>query len=236
MSPATEGVSCGALTIDADGWCAGAIREPAPNCDERPEGAVADLLVIHNISLPPGRFGGGEIADLFCNRLDFTADPYFPQLASLRVSAHFLIDRAGVVTQFVPVHKRAWHAGVSRFRDRERCNDFSIGIEMEGTDFEPFTAAQYNMLAGLTCALARPAPPEASTQRPLRYVTGHQHIAPVRKTDPGPFFDWPAYRARVETFLEESDNRKNGAATPFSPLQFHLCPEEDEKAVPGLAK
>ncbi len=174
-----------AWIIDGEGWCRAARREPSPNCDERPEGAITDLLVIHNISLPPGEFGGSYIADLFCNRLDYTVHPYFEQLRPLRVSAHFLIRRDGEVVQFVPAHRRAWHAGASSFDGRERCNDFSIGIEMEGTDFEAFTEAQYHALVRLSQALV--------TRYGLAAVAGHEHIAPVRKTDPGPFFDWDRY-------------------------------------------
>lgn len=172
--------------IDDEGWYSAARREPSPNCDERPDGGMPDLLVIHNISLPPCEFGGPYIADLFCNRLDYEAHPYFDQLRALRVSAHFLIRRDGEVVQFVPAHRRAWHAGVSEFEGRQRCNDFSIGIELEGSDFEPFAPAQYPVLACLTAALQR--------RYGLRCVTGHEHIAPDRKTDPGPFFDWRQYR------------------------------------------
>jgi AmpD protein len=186
MNPSDEG----RFAIDADGWSAGAQRLPSPNFDARPEGGVVDLLVVHNISLPPGRFGGPYIADLFRNCLDYAADPYFEQLRSLRVSAHFLIRRDGSVIQFVSADARAWHAGVSSFGGRERCNDFSIGIELEGSDFVPFEPVQYETLAALTAALER------------RYgfadVAGHEHIAPGRKTDPGPFFDWAAYRAALQ--------------------------------------
>lgn len=171
--------------IDDDGWCSGVLREPSPNFDARPAGLAIDLLVIHNISLPPGQFGGGWIADLFGNRLDCDAHPYFDQLRALCVSAHFLIRRDGVVMQFVSANDRAWHAGASSFCGRERCNDFSIGIEMEGTDFEAFEAIQYERLARLTRALR--------TRYPIRDVTGHEHIAPGRKSDPGPFFDWARY-------------------------------------------
>jgi AmpD protein len=175
--------------IDAEGWCTAVTRQPSPNFDCRPEGAKLDLLVIHNISLPPGEFGGSHIADLFCNRLDCDAHPYFDQLRSLRVSAHFLIRRDGAVIQFVSANDRAWHAGVSSFGARERCNDFSIGIELEGTDFEPFEDVQYAALASLTLALQK--------RYALTDVAGHEHIAPGRKTDPGPFFDWARYRAAL---------------------------------------
>ena len=172
--------------IDTDGWCSGVARIPSPNFDARSADAAVDLLVIHNISLPPGRFGGPYITDLFCNRLDCDAHPYFDQLRTLKVSAHFLIRRDGAVQQFVSANDRAWHAGASSFCGRERCNDFSIGIELEGSDFEPFEAAQYQALTELTYALC--------ARYPLRDVAGHEHIAPGRKTDPGPFFDWAHYR------------------------------------------
>jgi len=172
--------------VGEDGWCGGVLREPSPNFDARAAHAGIDLLVIHNISLPPGRFGGSFIADLFCNRLDCDAHTYFDQLRALRVSAHFLIRRDGRVMQFVSANDRAWHAGASTFHGRERCNDFSIGIELEGTDAEPFEAEQYEALAALTQALR--------ARYPLTDVTGHEHIAPGRKTDPGPCFDWDRYR------------------------------------------
>lgn len=173
-------------TIDPDGWCPGATRIPSPNFDARAEGTAIDLLVIHNISLPPGEFGGSYIADLFTNRLDCDAHPYFDQLRSLRVSAHFLIRRDGEVVQFVSANDRAWHAGVSNFCGRERCNDFSIGIELEGTDFQSFEPPQYDSLAALASALR--------ARYPLADVTGHEHIAPGRKTDPGPCFEWDRFR------------------------------------------
>jgi AmpD protein len=173
------------FTIDDDGWCAGVLRKPSPNFDVRPADAKIDLLVIHNISLPPGQFGGSFIADLFCNRLDCDAHPYFEQLRALKVSAHFLIQREGTVTQFVSANDRAWHAGVSSFRGRERCNDFSIGIELEGTDDQAFEPVQYDVLVRLTIGL--------QARYPLAEVIGHEHIAPGRKTDPGPFFNWEHY-------------------------------------------
>lgn len=177
------------LTIDENGWCREAQRLPSPNQDARPQGMPADLVVVHNISLPPGEYGGAYIADLFLNRLDFDAHPYFDQLRSLRVSAHFLIRRNGELTQFVSAHDRAWHAGASDFCGRTQCNDFSIGIEMEGADHEPFTDIQYSVLAELTASLCR--------CYPISAVTGHQQIAPARKTDPGPYFDWPRYEKAV---------------------------------------
>ncbi len=173
--------------IDANGWAADVVRLPSPNFDLRAEGMEIALLVIHNISLPPGQFGGPFIADLFLNQLDYAADPYFDQLKPLRVSAHFLIRRDGTVMQFVSARDRAWHAGASSFCGRECCNDFSIGIELEGTDFEPFEDAQYAALASLTVAL--------KLAYPLQHVSGHEQIAPGRKTDPGPFFNWSGYQA-----------------------------------------
>lgn len=181
----TESVSA-LFQVAADGWCRQALRIASPNCDARPAGTEIELLVIHNISLPPGQFGGEWICDLFTNRLDCDAHPYFDQLRALRVSAHFLIRRNGVVVQFVSVNDRAWHAGLSSFGGRQRCNDFSIGIELEGTDCEPYGEPQYASLVGLTNAL------EARCR--LTDVAGHEHIAPGRKTDPGPFFDWQHYR------------------------------------------
>ncbi len=164
----------------------------SPNWGDRPDGEEISLLVIHNISLPPGQFGGTYIDDLFCNRLDCDAHPYFEALRELRVSAHLLIDRAGQVTQYVPFDKRAHHAGVSRFQGREQCNDFSIGIELEGTDDDLFTAAQYDRLAEIT-RLLMVAYPGITANR----IAGHSDIAPGRKTDPGPFFDWENYRRQV---------------------------------------
>ena len=163
----------------------------SPNCASR-GGADVELLVIHNISLPPGEFGGGYIEKLFTNRLPPDAHPYFAEVSKLRVSSHLLIDRAGAVTQFVPFDMQAWHAGESSFRGRGRCNEFSIGIELEGSDFEAFTDAQYDALTQVTLALAR-AYPGLNPDR----IAGHSDIAPGRKTDPGPFFDWRRYRSAL---------------------------------------
>jgi len=175
--------------FDPAGWLAGARRVPSPNADERPPGTEVTLLVIHGISLPPGAFGGDAIDRLFTNRLDPALHPAFAAVASLRVSAHFLIRRDGALVQFVPCAMRAWHAGVSRWRDRERCNDFSIGIELEGTDERPYTARQYLRLAALVRRIRR--------RWPAVELAGHSDIAPGRKTDPGPAFDW----ARLRTLL-----------------------------------
>jgi AmpD protein len=169
--------------FDAQGWHRRARRVPSPNHDPRPPGVAPDLLVVHHISLPPGRFGGDAIERLFTNALDPQAHPGFESLAGLRVSAHFLIRRRGELLQFVSCDARAWHAGVSCFQGRVRCNDFSIGVELEGTGERPYTAAQYRVLATLARALAR--------RWPLRHVAGHSDIAAGRKTDPGPSFDWP---------------------------------------------
>jgi N-acetyl-anhydromuramoyl-L-alanine amidase len=193
--------------IAEDGWCSGAQRLPSPNFDRRPENGGIDLLVIHNISLPPAQFGGPFIADLFCNQLDCDAHPYFDQLRTLRVSAHFLIRRDGAVMQFVSANDRAWHAGASSFCGRDRCNDYSIGIELEGTDDTPFEHAQYAALIALTAALAQ--------RYPLTDVAGHEHIAPGRKTDPGPYFDWAFFRKSLI---------QNGRLAPAAaPLRFPAC-------------
>ncbi len=158
---------------------------PSPNCDARPAGADPELIVLHGISLPPGEFGGPGIVDLFTNRLDWDAHPYYAGIRGLEVSSHLLIRRDGTVTQFVPFTERAWHAGPSCFRDRECCNDFSIGIELEGTDDMPYDDAQYEVLADVVRALIA-AYPRLSARR----IAAHSDIAPGRKTDPGPAFDW----------------------------------------------
>lgn len=165
----------------------------SPNQGERPPGVAPDLLVIHNISLPPGEFGGGHVDALFTNTLDPSLHPFFSQIATLRVSAHLLIDRDGVITQYVPFDRAAWHAGQSCFRGRERCNDFSIGIELEGCDDRPFTDVQYRTLAGVTRALMKTYPGLVGER-----ITGHSDIAPGRKTDPGPCFDWQRYLGLLE--------------------------------------
>ena len=169
------------------GWCDSARRCPSPNCNARPQAEVS-LLVIHNISLPPGEFGGGYVQQLFAGQLDPTGHPYFAGVAALRVSAHFLIERDGTVTQFVSCDRRAWHAGQSCYAGRQACNDFSIGIELEGTDLLPYSERQYQSLATLTRALQQ-AYPALHAWR----ISGHQHIAPGRKSDPGPAFDWQRY-------------------------------------------
>jgi len=176
--------------IDRCGLLEGARFIASRNCDERPEGSTVALLVIHNISLPPGEFGGPGIVELFTDRLDPGAHPYYREIARRKVSAHFLIRRDGELIQFVPCGRRAWHAGESNWRGRSHCNDFSIGIELEGTDGVPFEDAQYERLAGLARALATKYPGIASV--------GHSDVAPGRKTDPGPCFDWARYRSMIE--------------------------------------
>jgi AmpD protein len=171
------------------GWCAGVQHCPSPNCNERPAGEIS-LLVIHNISLPPGQFGTGKVQPFFQNTLDCSEHPFFESISALRVSAHFLIERDGQVIQFVSCLARAWHAGVSCFDGREGCNDFSLGIELEGTDTLAYTAAQYLALVALTQQL-QAAWPAITVER----ICGHSDIAPGRKTDPGPAFDWARYRA-----------------------------------------
>ena len=173
------------LHFDLFGWLLGAERIDSPNFDQRPAGTAVDLMVIHNISLPPGEFGGQGIVELFTNRLDPRAHPYYAGIHALTVSSHFLIRRAGKLIQFVSCDDRAWHAGVSSWEGRERCNDFSIGIELEGSDDLPFEAAQYATLARLTGVIR--------TRYPVRGVMGHSNIAPGRKTDPGPHFEWRRY-------------------------------------------
>ena len=175
--------------IDRSGRVRAARQAPSPNCDARPRGVPVDLLVVHNISLPPGIYGGGAIEDLFLNRLDPDAHPYFGSLRALRVSAHFLVRRDGELVQFVPCSKRAWHAGVSSFQGRERCNDFSIGVELEGSDDDPFEAEQYEVLVALVRTLR--------IRYPIGHLAGHSDIAPGRKTDPGPCFDWPRLLAAI---------------------------------------
>jgi len=172
--------------LDDAGWLDGARCVESPNCDGRPEGTVIELVVVHNISLPPGRFGGDGIVELFTNRLDPAGHPFYASIEGLRVSAHFLVRRDGELVQFVPCTKRAWHAGVSSWRGRERCNDFSVGIELEGSDDVPFTDAQYERLSELLGELYR--------RYPIAAVVGHSDIAPGRKTDPGPCFDWGRVR------------------------------------------
>ncbi|MGB7181299.1 MAG: 1,6-anhydro-N-acetylmuramyl-L-alanine amidase AmpD [Burkholderiaceae bacterium] len=171
----------------APGWLRRARRVDSPNFDSRPAGALVDLLVIHHISLPPGYFSGDAIENLFCNTLDCSSDPAYAALDGLRVSSHFLVTRHGGVRQFVDIYERAWHAGVSSFQGRSACNDFSVGVELQGDSKRPFTPAQYRSLGLLTAALRQVLP--------LRFVAGHSDIAPGRKFDPGPRFDWGKFLA-----------------------------------------
>lgn len=177
------------MKVLKNGWLTGVRRIASPNHDARPHGVATELLVIHNISLPPNEFGGAGIVQLFTNRLDCSAHPYYAQLQDVKVSAHFLIRRDGQIIQFVSCQQRAWHAGVSSWKGRSRCNDFSLGIELEGTDFLPFSDTQYAALSRLTRCLRR--------TYPLRDIAGHSDIAPERKTDPGACFDWARYRATL---------------------------------------
>lgn len=169
----------------ASGWFDGAVVVASPNFDARPRGATVELAVVHAISLPPGQFGGGYIESFFQNRLDPACHPYFRSIEDLKVSSHFLVDRAGRLKQFVSTHFRAWHCGESSFEGRTACNDFSIGIELEGCDERPFSAAQYEMLTAVLAELAANYPLLTHDR-----IVGHCDIAPARKTDPGPHFDW----------------------------------------------
>jgi AmpD protein len=166
-----------------DGWLRGARRCESPNFGERPAGVVPELIVLHSISLPPGEYGGDAIERFFANELDCDAHPYYAQLRGLRVSAHFVIRRDGELLQFVSCERRAWHAGASSWRGRENCNDFSIGIELEGLEGDAFEPAQYDALVALMRRLAR--------HYRIAGVAGHEHVAPGRKRDPGAGFDWP---------------------------------------------
>ena len=177
-----------------NGWLQGVRRVPSPNCDARPAGADIDLLIVHGISLPPGEYGGEWIDAFFTNCLDPEAHPYFGSICTLRVSAHLLIRRDGMLTQYVPFDKRAWHAGDSEFDGRAACNDFSIGVELEGCDDQAYDKRQYRALADLARVLMK-AYPGITAER----IVGHCHVAPQRKTDPGQAFEWP----RLYTLLRE---------------------------------
>ena len=172
------------MHMGADGWISGLTHIKSPNCDTRPTGLLINLIVVHSISLPPGSFGGPHVEELFMNSLDGSAHPYFAAIAGRRVSAHFFIRRDGVAVQFVSCLDRAWHAGVSCWNGRERCNDNSIGIELEGDDSTRFSPQQYEKLRCLLHALC--------STYPIENIVGHADIAPGRKTDPGPCFDWSA--------------------------------------------
>ena len=220
--PADQVADASPLSIDAAGWLLAAAHHPSPHCDDRPDGTLIDLLVIHNISLPPGEFGGGAIDDLFCGRLDPAAHPAFAIAAAAGpVSAHLLVRRDGTLIQYVSFNRRAWHAGRSRFAGRERCNDFSLGIELEGTDAVPFDPAQYLALARCTRALLAHYPllcPER--------IAGHSDIAPDRKTDPGPYFDWALYRRLIR------GDQPVGSADPVDALACRCqLPSERESSL-----
>ncbi|WHZ10498.1 MAG: 1,6-anhydro-N-acetylmuramyl-L-alanine amidase [Burkholderiaceae bacterium] len=171
------------------GWYRFARALRSPNAGRRPAGALIDLVVLHSISLPPGRYGGDEVQALFTNTLDWDADPYFESIRGIEVSAHFYIRRDGALWQFVDCDERAWHAGSSQYRGRADCNDDSIGIELEGLEDDPFESPQYDTLAGLCAAIAQ--------RYPIAHVAGHEHVAPGRKHDPGSGFDWALLQRSV---------------------------------------
>lgn len=175
------------------GWLTDAVKIPSPNFNERPTGAAIDLIVVHAISLPPGEYHTRYIIDFFCNQLDTRLHPYFVEIGELKVSAHLLITRRGDVIQFVGFDQRAWHAGESVFHGVTNCNDFSIGIELEGDDETPFTDAQYHKLSNLCLTLID------YYSIPRDHIAGHEDIAPGRKTDPGPCFDWSRFQALISS-------------------------------------
>ena len=189
--------------IIAQGWLLDARQVSSPNYDQRPEGVEPDLIVIHSISLPPCEYGGSWIDDLFTNQLDPSAHPYFADIAHLRVSSHVMIRRDGEIVQYVPFNERAWHAGESVYEGRECCNDFSIGIELEGCDDDGYTAQQYAQLGRVIASLLAHYP-TLSAER----ITGHSDIAPGRKTDPGIHFAWSKMRDSIGKSLASSDNSK----------------------------
>ena len=172
-----------------EGWWQGAQAVPSPNFGPRPAGVAISLIVLHSISLPPGQYGGDAIERLFTNRLDADAHPYFHALRGLTVSSHFVIHRDGGLRQFVSCDRRAWHAGISHWRGRDNCNDFSIGIELEGLEGDRFEPAQYESLVRLVQALV--------ARHPIVNIAGHEHVAPGRKLDPGPGFDWAQLQRRL---------------------------------------
>lgn len=180
------------MSID-NGWLTCARRQPSPNRDGRPAGVEPELVIVHGISLPPGEFGGPWIDDLFLNRLDPAVHPYFATLEGLRVSSHVLIRRDGGLVQYVPFHERAWHAGVSCYQGRQACNDFSIGVELEGSDEIPYSDDQYRQLAALILLLRHTYPSLRADA-----LAGHADVAPGRKTDPGPAFEWPRLVALLD--------------------------------------
>ncbi|NNH87243.1 1,6-anhydro-N-acetylmuramyl-L-alanine amidase AmpD [Acinetobacter terrae] len=175
-----------------DGQLIGARQVPSPNYNQRPEHTEIQLVVVHNISLPPSQFGGGYIEQFFQNQLDWSKHPYFQTIEGMQVSTHLLILRTGEVLQFVNFNDRAWHAGRSSYLAKKECNDYSIGIELEGSDDQPFEDVQYSVLAEVIATL------QATYPKILRHLAGHSDIAPGRKTDPGPYFDWPKTRALIQ--------------------------------------
>jgi AmpD protein len=185
-----------------DGQLLGARQIPSPNFNQRPEPADIQLLLIHNISLPPSQFGGGYIEHFFQNQLDWSLHPYFQSIEGMQVSAHLLILRSGAVLQFVNFNDRAWHAGRSSYLARKECNDYSIGIELEGSDDLPFEAAQYIALVQVTACLQAHYPK-------LQHIAGHSDVAPGRKTDPGPYFDWVGFRARLQHYKNTSTSAES---------------------------
>ena len=180
------------IRVDGKGLIAAAKQVPSPNCDQWPTECQPELIILHGISLPPGQFGGSAIDELFTNRLDPSVHPYFAQICNIQVSSHLLVRRDGTLVQYVPLNMRAWHAGESFWNGRERCNDFSIGIELEGTDEMPYEDVQYATLAELILAICQSLPSLASGE-----VIGHCHVSPGRKTDPGPHFDWARFRREL---------------------------------------
>lgn len=200
LTPVSACLKDAQLRVDPKtGLMRGARQIASPNYDSRPAGVEADLIVVHGISLPPGEFGGPWIDRLFTNSLPPEAHPYFAEVSSLRVSSHLVVSRDGAVAQYVSFTQRAWHAGVSVYQGREACNDFSIGVELEGADTLPYEAAQYDALAGVVAALCA-AYPRLSADR----IVGHSDISPGRKTDPGPAFDWPLARRLVACALPQA--------------------------------
>ena len=196
MNKMTDSISVNNKLLISDHRLVNARQCASPNCDERPTECDPDLIVIHNISLPPNEYGGKGIDQLFTNCLDKDEHPYYADIHHLRVSSHLLIRRDGEVVQYVPFNKRAWHAGISEFKGRDTCNNFSIGIEMEGSDFEAFTAEQYKSLEETIELLLK-----TYSSLSAEDITGHEHIAPGRKTDPGPFFEWQRLSEKFKVSL-----------------------------------
>ena len=188
------------------GWHHEALRQPSPNFGPRPSGAAVDLIVVHSISLPPGSYGSGSVQKLFANTLDWDAHPYFQNIRGLQVSSHFFIERDGTLWQFVDCDQRAWHAGLSSYRGRSQCNDDSIGVELEGLEGQTFEPVQYEVLARL-CADIR-------ERYPVAHVAGHEHIAPGRKRDPGPGFDWTRLQRLLAWPLTQFPAETRGTPDP----------------------